>query len=142
MTQFYEKKTNARIQILEKRENGYLVSNPQFPEDQYVIPFDVFEETYRPVGENMTFGQAIDAMKQGHRVARKGWNGKGMFIFLREGRHIKNVEPDSIMAQAGFHEFDSLPHFCMKAADDKLVVGWLASQTDMLSDDWVIAENG
>ena len=86
----------------------------------------------------MNFGQAIEAMKSGKKVARSGWNGKGMFIFLREGRHIVNAEPESIMSKAGFSEFDSLPHFCMKAADDKLVVGWLASQTDMLSEDWGI----
>lgn len=84
----------------------------------------------------MTFGQALEAVKQGQKIARKGWNGKNMFVFLRHGRMITGVDSDSPMGG----DFESLPHLCMRSADGKCVVGWLASQTDMLSDDWETIE--
>jgi hypothetical protein len=84
----------------------------------------------------LTFSHAIEAMKQGKKVARSGWNGKNMFIFLREGRKIEGVPVDSPMGG----DFESRSHICMKDAQGMCVVGWLASQTDMLADDWQIAE--
>jgi hypothetical protein len=68
----------------------------------------------------MNFGQAIEALKTGKQVARRGWNGKGMWLALQS--------PDKNSKM-------SLPYIYMKTADDNLVP-WLASQTDMLSDDW------
>lgn len=88
------------------------------------------------MNEEMNFGQAIEAMKSGQKVARKGWNGKNMFIFLREGRQITGVDTSSPMGG----DFESLPHVCMRTADGKCCVGWLASQTDMLGEDWVVVE--
>lgn len=70
----------------------------------------------------MHFGQAIDALKAGQKVARAGWNGKGMWLNLQV--------PDMYSKM-------SLPYIYMKTADDKLVP-WLASQTDVLAEDWVI----
>ena len=70
----------------------------------------------------LNFGQAIEALKQGKRVARKNWNGKGMFIFMRPADELNTA------------------YLCMKAADGTIVNGWLASQTDMLSEDWAILE--
>ena len=55
-------------------------------------PKDVFEKAYRPIDE-MTFGLAIEALKKGHRVARKGWNGKNMFLFLVPGSTFKVSRP-------------------------------------------------
>ena len=83
----------------------------------------------------MDFGDAIRAMKDGKRVAREGWNGKGMFLFLVNGYTFKvNREPLlSIMgdgAQVQYHA-----HIDMKTAQG-YVVPWLASQSDMLSEDW------
>lgn len=72
----------------------------------------------------MNFGQAIEALKQGKRVARSGWNGKGMWLNLQA--------PDALSKM-------SLPYIYMKTADNHQVP-WLASQTDMLSEDWVIAQ--
>lgn len=80
----------------------------------------------------MTFSDALKMLKQGEKVSREGWNGKGMFIFLREGRHITGVDPSTPMGG----DFESLPHLCMRTADGKCCVGWLASQVDILSDDW------
>ena len=84
----------------------------------------------------MEIGEAVANMKGGAKVARKGWNGKGMFIFLREGRMIEGVDPSTPMGG----DFESLPHICMRTADGKCCVGWLASQTDLLAEDWEVVE--
>jgi hypothetical protein len=93
----------------------------------------------------MSFGHAIVAMKAGHKVARAGWNGKGMWIALTPGSSF-----DATYAKDGHAakhrafevgadgQIDLLPHIDMRAADGTMVVGWLASQTDMLADDWMI----
>ena len=91
--------------------------------------------------ENLNFGEAIKALKNGKKVARKGWNGEDMFLFLREGRLITGVHPESEMVKGtGKTEFESRDHICMKDAEGKCVVGWLASQTDMLAEDWYIVQ--
>lgn len=70
----------------------------------------------------MNFGQAIEAMEQGDKVAREGWNGKGMWLALQV--------PDE-------HSKMRSPYIYMNPVDGKLVP-WLASQTDMLAKDWGI----
>ena len=72
----------------------------------------------------MNFGEALELLKSGQRTQRAGWNGKGM--------HLQLQRPDA-------HSKMSLPYIYMKTADDHLVP-WLASQTDMLSEDWSIAQ--
>ena len=86
----------------------------------------------------MTFGQAIINLKDGKRVARAGWNGKGMFLFLVPGSRITVSEgrPLAAVFPVGA-EVDYLPHIDMKTADGK-VVPWLASQTDVLAEDWTV----
>lgn len=96
-------------------------------------PKEVFEKGYRNV-EGLTFGFAIEAMKKGHKVARKGWNGKGMFL--------KYVDPweYSIKTPIVYSKIMALdPWIGMKTAGDTFVP-WLASQSDVLSEDWVIIE--
>lgn len=109
-------------------------------------PKDVFEEAYRLI-DNMTFGLAIEAMKKGFKVARKGWNGKGMFVYLVNGSTVSVTLLRGSAKEAAFFagktEMDDqtiCDHVDMKAADGSIVVGWLASQTDMLSEDWEIVE--
>ena len=87
----------------------------------------------------MNFGNAIEALKEGKRVARAGWNGKGMFLFLVPGSNfIVNREPLlSIMGEGA--QITYRPHIDMKDAEGK-VVPWLPSQTDMLAEDWQIVE--
>lgn len=86
----------------------------------------------------MDFGCAVRELKKGRKVARKGWNGKGMFLFLGETAELHTKADLSAIAHL---EGDlTLPSIVMKTAEDKLCVGWLASQTDMLSEDWVIVE--
>lgn len=84
----------------------------------------------------MDFGDAIRTMKAGKRVAREGWNGKGMFLFLVNGSTFTvNREPLlSIMGEGTQVQYHA--HIDMKTAQG-YVVPWLASQADMLADDWV-----
>jgi hypothetical protein len=92
----------------------------------------------------MNFGEAIKAMKDGKKVARQGWNGKNMYLVLVEGSTIKPEQAKTgvckALADEGFNNIDICPHIDMRAADGSCVVGWLASQTDMLSDDWKVVE--
>jgi hypothetical protein len=85
-----------------------------------------------------TFGMAIEALKHGKRVARKGWNGKGMWLKLVNMQEM-DASPDCPEI-AWTDKFINLPTIAMKTADEKLLFGWLASQTDMLAEDWVILE--
>ena len=91
----------------------------------------------------MDFGQAIAEVKRGQKVRRSGWNGKGMFIFQGFPRVEINVDKGecvtSVDAAEHFNVFYSGPVLCMKTAQNNIVVGWLASQTDLLSDDWELA---
>lgn len=89
----------------------------------------------------MNFGQAIELLKQGKRVARLGWNGKGMYLALQAGSTITSEQARGGvalgLAQEGKQEIVIQPHIDLRAADGTCVVGWLASQTDMLAEDWV-----
>lgn len=76
----------------------------------------------------MSFGDALAALKAGKRVARTGWNGKGMWLVL--------VEPEALISCLGPDELLQLPWIGMKTADE-CFVPWLASQTDLLAEDWV-----
>ena len=90
----------------------------------------------------MNFGQAIESLKEGKKVTRHGWNGKGMFLWLKPATQIKSewckdqMLKDIVEANGG--EVEALGTICMKTADNKVLTGWLASQTDMLSEDWEV----
>ena len=85
----------------------------------------------------MSFGGAVEALKNGCRVAREGWNGKGMYLFLVNGSTFTvNREPLlSILGEGTSVDYHA--HIDMKTAQG-YVVPWLASQVDILSNDWVI----
>lgn len=80
------------------------------------------------------FGEAIKYLKRGIRVARKGWNGKGMWLTLIPSC---NYNPSDVHSLG----LEKLPWIGMKTADNKFVP-WLASQTDMLAEDWMFYEGG
>ena len=106
-------------------EPGYLVCYADGYESW--SPKDVFEEAYREC-EAMTFGLALECLKKGIHVCRAGWNGKGMWLELQR--------PDA-------HSKMTLPYvFLNYPADAQNTPGarvpWLASQTDMLAEDWKI----
>lgn len=84
---------------------------------------------------NMNFGQAIEALKQGKKVARAGWNGKGMFLLYVPATKWGIIEEIGL----DIPKENLSPWIGMKTADGKFVP-WLASQTDMLSEDWVTVE--
>ncbi|CDX54545.1 conserved hypothetical protein [Mesorhizobium plurifarium] len=103
----------------------------------------------------MNFGQALDALKEGKRVSRSGWNGKGMFIYLQSGSfdhellgfqpgakpmvgHPSTIDGVSLgLFEAGDKgTVTRLPNLNMRSATGATVTGWLASQTDMLAEDW------
>lgn len=102
-----------------------------------------FEQAYRETS-GMPFGLAIEALKKGLRVARAGWNGKGMWLALQPGSVISPEQARGGAAKGradeGATSIAILPHIDMRAADGAVVIGWLASQTDMLADDWQIVE--
>lgn len=85
--------------------------------------------------EQTDFGYAIRNLKAGQCVARRGWNGKGMHLYLEE--HL------SFAVSAGIykgHERKYEPVIVMFTAQGKHQPGWLASHADMLADDWMIVE--
>lgn len=109
-------------------DEGYLVRYPDGYESW--SPRKQFEDAYKEC-TNMTFGIALELLKKGCKVAREGWNGKGMFLFLANG--------EDIQSSIGIED-KCVDVICMKTAQNTVVFGWLASQTDMLADDWVLVE--
>ena len=84
-------------------------------------------------GNGVDFSRALLKLKDGRKVARSGWNGKGMWLIMAsEGTF---GQEGHVMGVIG----DLIPFIVMKTADDKFVP-WLASQTDLLADDWEVVE--
>jgi hypothetical protein len=91
----------------------------------------------------MNFGSALTSLKVGLKVAREGWNGKGMFIYLVKGseiqaEHLRNeaLEHVGYLQESENTLVKISSHIDMKAADDSITVGWTPSQIDMLAEDW------
>ena len=86
----------------------------------------------------MDFGEALKALKEGDRVTRAGWNGKGMFVVHQKGY------PDGIPINANTAEATGIPEgtvcvfrpYLMMRTVDGSFVPWVISQTDALADDW------
>ena len=142
--EYCEKWPNAKRANMECRpeDEGYIVHYP----DGYVswCPKAQFEAAGRPC-DGMTFGMAIEAMKNGKKVARRGWNGKGMYVWVMPGSTITNcpniTDPHlKAISDANGGTVVFVGSVRMKTATGEVLTGWLASQTDMLSEDWVVAE--
>lgn len=111
-------------------DEGYLVEykdggEPNTKEYQGYVswsPKEQFENAYKQSG-NLSFGDAITYLKLGYKVARAGWNGKGMYIYLDSGK-------------GAMVAYD--PFIIMYTAGGTMQPGWLASQADMLSNDWCL----
>ncbi len=89
----------------------------------------------------MNFGQAIEALKAGDKVARAGWNGKNMFLYYVPANSYP-ASGNKLGTMAGIFPDDMVPYgayIAMKTAQDN-VVPWLASQTDVLAEDWQIVD--
>lgn len=90
---------------------------------------------------DLSFSTALALLKDGKRLQRAGWNGKGMWLILVPGSKSLTVDENRPLALAGIPvgtTFNYLPHIDMWTAQGDLVP-WLASQTDLLADDWQIA---
>lgn len=90
--------------------------------------------------EYMTFGEALELLKTGRKIARRGWNGKGMFLWLMQGCDIKKewIKEKGLAEACGDAEsIKGLPSIRMLTAQGEVLTGWLASQTDMFAEDWV-----
>jgi len=117
------------------RHKGYISWSPR----------SVFDAAYQPVNA-MSFGHALVAMKSGHKVARAGWNGKGMWVALTpassfpahyaKAGHAANFRANELDG-AEVHVYLKA-HMDMRTADGSMAIGWLPSQEDALSDDWGI----
>ena len=88
------------------------------------------------------FGDALIALKDGKRVSREGWNGKGMWLVLVPGTKAVNFTEGSPYQKAGLTHGEILPHIDMYTVNSEgrraMLPGWLASQTDMLAEDWSV----
>lgn len=128
------------------RHTGYISWSPKAQ----------FDAAYREI-TGLTFGLAIEAMKKGAKVARAGWNGKGMWIIyvpgtkdvaLRAGTpYEKALRTETLYENArhvGVPPIELLPHIDMWTVNAQgrraMLPGWLASQTDMLAEDWQIVQ--
>lgn len=139
-------------------DEGYLVeyldggarNHPAY--DGYISwsPADVFERSYRPT-KGMTFGMAIEALKAGQRVARAGWNGKGMWIVYMSGMNLPPYSTQGTERKVNDRTakwigedtpLETLPYIAMWTINAEgrraWLPGWLASQSDMLAEDWEV----
>ena len=126
-------------------DEGYLVEYPDSPANDlhhegYISwsPAEVFHKAYNPT-HKMSFSNALVALNQGASIARSGWNGKGMYLYLvPENRYAPTTPAGHAIALN--HEDGLVPYgayIAMKTAQNN-VVPWLASQTDILADDWEV----
>lgn len=114
-------------------DEGYLLRYP----DGYISwsPKTIFEEAYREC-DSMPFGLAIEALKKGRKVTRKGWNGRNQHIEL--ATNISYMTADGNVYNCG-HEAIGNKAIAFVGTSG-IQMGWLASQADMLAEDWVFAE--
>lgn len=120
------------------KHEGYISWSPMF----------VFETSYKSSGE-LSFGHALVLAQEGFKIARKGWNGKNMFVAYMPALNLPSYntqEPgpkvnDRTAKYIGKDTpLNSLPYFAMFTAQGNWQPGWLASQSDMLANDWCIVE--
>ena len=131
---------------------GWKIPSDENPEDEgYHIrypdgyeswcPKKQFNEAYRKC-DNMTFGIAIEAMKKGNKVARRGWNGKGMFVVYQKA-YPNGIPCNKQTAEAwGLNEGDLFicnPYFQIKNVDGSHSM-WVPCINDCLAEDWIIVE--
>ena len=129
--------------------DGYLVehldggkaNHPEFIGYISWCPAEQFKNANRPI-TGMTFGHAIEMAKLGKRIARAGWNGKNMFVVYQPG-YPEGTPCNANTATAFGYELGELfkcrPYLQMRCADGTHQM-WLASQSDILEEDWIVVE--
>lgn len=122
--------------------------------EQYPCKPDIFEETYEPMDDaetcdaaketNLTFGEMLKYLKRGRQCYRRGWNGKGQYIYMTNGSNVTCSHLKANTRKMIINSFDKddyveiMPHIDMKTAQNQLIIGWAPTQTDMLANDWYI----
>lgn len=131
-------------------DKGYLVEytdggKPNHKDHEGYIswsPAPQFENVYQNIKTGVSFGHAVGMMKAGFRVARAGWNGKGMWCIYNPGSlgETHSMFDGSVYKKHGVDECEILPHFDMYTVNAEgrraMLPGWLASQSDINADDW------
>jgi hypothetical protein len=118
--------------------------------DDYISwsPKEAFDKAYRRI-DYLTFGLAIEALKKGFKIARKGWNGKGMFIVMMGALYLppyitqgtERKVNDRTAKWIGIDKpLDSQPYIAMFTALGQWQPGWNASQADIFAEDWQIVD--
>ena len=124
---------------------GYLVEytdggKPNHPDHEGYIswsPKAQFDNAYRNIKKGVGFGHALEMMQQGFKVTRAGWNGKGMWLIYVPGSESVKPVAGTPYSRAGITEPTGIkPHIDMMCVDGCMQPGWLASQSDMLANDW------
>lgn len=140
-------------------EQGYIARNPKNHEDMWYVAKKYFDDNLEPISEaktaNISFGQAIEALKAGKRVAREGWNGKGLFVFMQVPAKIgKEIVPKMQSLpplvkdefQRRFEnpsdQIDAIYYDNQLALvnPSNLITGWSPSTSDALAEDWTILD--
>ena len=93
------------------------------------------------MNDTFNFSEALDRIKDGGLVARSGWNGRNMFLFLVPGSTFWVARHPLLGIFEAGAKIDYHAHVDMRTADGT-IVPWLCSQTDLLAEDWVIVEKG
>lgn len=128
---------------------GWLMPADENPEDEgYLVkysdnyeswsPASAFSEAYR-LTDGMNIGLAVEATKRGLRVSRKNWNGKGQYVFLAGDVEFGTDADVSEFAGAEEGVYVA-PMLVLRTAQGTLQPGWLASQSDLLAEDWYIVD--
>lgn len=121
-------------------KDGGLQNHPNHEGYVSWSPKEQFEKAYRSTS-GVNFGLAIEALRKGRKVAREGWNGKGMWLILVPGSPSIKPVAGTPYSNAGITEPTNInPHIDMFTAQGDMQPGWLASQPDMLAEDWVVVD--
>lgn len=138
---------------------GWTIPGNENPHDEgYLVKYQggyeswspkvIFEEAYKEC-EGLTFGIAVELLKKGCKLARDNWNGKGMWIALMPSIYLPphNTEGNTLKVNDRTAKYigankplDSQPYIAMWTAQGKWQPGWVASQADILAEDWTIVE--
>ena len=124
-------------------DKGYLVESTLNHTNW--LPKHIADMVYKHT--QLTFGQAIEYAKQGHKIARQGWNGKNMWVVYMPPLYLppaNTTEPgprvnERTAQHIGYDQpLDCQPYFAMYNAQKQWIPGWVASQSDMLAEDWYV----
>ena len=116
--------------------DGGKANTPEFAGYVSWSPKDVFERAYKPLTSTFDFGEAVRRLKAGKLVAREGWNGKNMFLLLVPGSTFAVNRAPLLGIFPEGTQINYRPHIDMRTADGE-IVPWVASQSDVLCEDWV-----